>query len=201
VKAADFDFSKQLKFSPDSGITSFGDNRLVIFDANAVGLLRQQVVERYGIGEARHFFLRFGYTNGYADFMQMKINFDFDSEADLLGSGPTIHTWEGIVHAKPGALRFDRASGDFDFTGVWSNSYEAEQHLSYNPPGDEPVCWSAMGYASGWATAFFGQKLVAIEPVCVGKGDDHCEWRIQPVGRWGDVAQPYVEAFEGIGDL
>ncbi len=37
-----------------------------------------------------------------------------------------------------------------------------------------------MGYASGWCTAFFGSKVIAIEPTCVGKGDAHCGWKIQP---------------------
>ncbi len=55
-----------------------------------------------------------------------------------------------------------------------------------------------MGYASGWCTAFLGRPLLAIEPLCVGKGDDHCEWLIQPPDVWGDAAGPYIKA---LGDL
>ena len=43
----------------------------------------------------------------------------------------------------------------FRLNGVWTNSYEAEQHLSFNPPATEPVCWSLMGHASGWCTGIF----------------------------------------------
>ncbi len=195
MKATDFDLSKHINFSPETGITTFKDSRLVIFDANAVGLLRQSLVEELGVEKARKIFLEFGYQNGYADFMQMKINYEFDTEMDLLASGPVIHTWEGIVQATPTENRYDRDTGEFFFTGVWSNSYEAEQYLSYNVEADEPVCWSLMGYASGWATAFFGSPLITIEPVCVGKGDDHCEWKIQPPEVWGDEAKPYLEAY------
>jgi hypothetical protein len=53
-----------------------------------------------------------------------------------------------------------------------------------------------MGYASGWCTAFFGSPLVAIEPVCVGKGDDHCEWLIQPPAAWGSDAAVYLAAYQ-----
>ena len=60
----------------------------------------------------------------------------------------------------------------------------------------EPVCWTLMGYASGWCTAFFGTPLLAIEPLCVGKGDDRCEWEIQPLDAWGDKAAPYVKALK-----
>ena len=196
MKAAEFDLSKEILFDFAKGVTSFRNNRLVIFDANAIGLLRQTLVEELGWERARRIFLRFGYQNGYADFMQMKINYNFDSEMDLLASGPVIHTWEGVVNAAPTAIRYDRESGDFFFTGVWTNSYEAEQYLSYNENAGEPVCWSLMGYASGWCTGFFNKPLIAIEPVCMGKGDNHCEWLIQPPQVWGEEAKPYIEALE-----
>jgi hypothetical protein len=196
MKASDFNLAKELVFDFDNGMTTFRHSRLVLLDAGALGLLRQRLIETLGLERAREFFLQFGYQNGYSDFMQMKVGHQFDSEMDLLASGPTIHTWEGIVSARPKEIRYDRGTGDFFFTGVWANSYEAEQHLSYNPRGSEPICWSLMGYASGWCTAFFGSLLIAIEPVCVGKGDDHCEWKIQPPAVWGAAADLHLQAFQ-----
>ncbi len=140
--------------------------------------------------------LQLGYQNGFSDFMQMKLNYSFDSELELLTSGPVIHTWEGIVQATPKEIRFDRAKGEFYFSGIWRNSYEAEQHLSFYHEASEPVCWTLMGYASGWSTGFFGSPLVAIEPVCRGMGQDHCEWEIQPPEVWGDAARVYLEAYQ-----
>jgi hypothetical protein len=196
MKATDFDLSKEIRFNPESGITSFRNSRLLIFDADALGLLRQKLTIELGLSRTREFFLKFGYQHGYSDFMQMKINYKFETEMDLLASGPVIHTWEGIVQATPKEIRFDRTRGEFYFTGAWTNSYEAEQHLSFNPPAAEPVCWSLMGHASGWCTAFFGSPVIAIEPLCVGKGDAHCEWLIQPPAVWGDKAQPYLTAYQ-----
>ncbi len=196
MKVTDFNLEKDIRFDFNKGMTTFKDSRLVIFDANAMGLLRQKIFDMIGFEKARELFLQFGYQHGYSDFMQMKLNYTFDSEMDLLTSGPCIHTWEGLVHAAPTDLRFNRETGEFFFTGVWTNSYEAEQFLSYNHAGSEPVCWSLMGYASGWSSAFFGKKLIAIEPVCKGKGDDHCEWKIQPVEAWGSEAAPYIEALK-----
>ena len=196
MKATDFDLSKDIRFNLQTGMTTFRTSRLILLDANSMGLLRQKLLEALGREKARELFLKFGYQNGYADFIQMKLAYQFDSEMDLLASGPVIHTWEGVVQAKPREIRFDRDTGDFFFTGVWTNSYEAEQHLCFNEPSDEPVCWTLMGYASGWSTAFFGKRLLALEPVCVGKGDDHCEWKIQPESAWGKEAQPYIEAYK-----
>ncbi len=195
MKATDFDLSNGLNFDLETGITSFLDNRLVIFNTNAIGLLRQSLIEQLGFSKARELWLQFGYQNGYADFLQMKLNYQFDTELELLASGPVIHTWEGIVQATPKEIRFHRDTGEFFFTGVWTNSYEAEQHLSYYDVAVEPVCWSLMGYASGWCSAFFESPLIAIEPVCLGKGDDHCEWKIQPPSAWGTEAEPYRRAY------
>ena len=196
MKATDFDLSRDMRFDPKRGITEFRGSRLVIFDANAIGFLRQKLIAVAGRERARQLFLELGYQHGFSDFLQMKMNYQFDTEMDLLAAGPVIHTWEGIVQATPKEIHFDRKTGDFYFTGVWTNSYEAEQHLMFGPKITEPVCWSLMGYASGWCTAFFNAPLIAIEPVCVGKGDDRCEWKIQSPERWGAEAQPYLEVYK-----
>jgi len=196
MKATDFNLAKDMEFNFETGVTRFKSTRLVIFDANAIGLLRHRVVAELGEEKARAIYLKFGYQHGFSDFLQMKTNYEFDSEMDELASGPVIHTWEGIVQATPKEIRFNKETGEFYFTGVWTNSYEAEQYLQFNHSASEPVCWTLMGYASGWCTAFFGKPLLAIEPVCVGKGDKICEWLIKPVDEWGEEAKPYIEALK-----
>jgi hypothetical protein len=196
MKATDFNLQTDLKLDVDTGIATFRNNRLVILDASALGLLRTTIVRELGIERARAIFLKFGYSSGYSDFRQMKKRYSFDSEMDLLASGPVIHTWEGVVKASPTGIEFDRAAGIFHFTGVWSNSWEAEQHLSYFDAGPDPVCWTLMGYASGWCSAFFGSPVVAIEPHCVGKGDENCGWLIQPPDKWDGSAEPYIAAMK-----
>jgi len=53
VNATDFNFQADLKFDLETGLTSFKDSRLVIFDANAIGLLRQTILEEMGWEKAR----------------------------------------------------------------------------------------------------------------------------------------------------
>lgn len=196
MKATEFDLSTQIRYDVNEGVTTFRDNRLVIFDANAIGLLRQGLLNELGPAAALGFLFRFGYQNGYSDFLQMKLGYEFDTEMDLLASGPVIHTWEGIVKATPSEIRFDRATREFYFTGVWTNSYEAEQHLTFNEVSPRPVCWTLTGYATGWCTAFFGSPLLAMEPRCVAKGDDSCGWEIRPPGEFGPDAEPFISALE-----
>jgi hypothetical protein len=198
MKATDFSLSEDLRFDTEKGVISFRNKRLVIFDANAIGLLRKNLIKEFGMLKARELFLRFGYQQGFTDFVQIKNNYKFDTEMDLLISGPVIHTWEGIAGVIPEEIEFNRADGTFYFTGIWENSYEAEQHISSLNMSDEPVCWTLMGYGSGWCTAFFGSTVIAIEPLCVGKGDDRCEWCIQPPAAWGEKCRPYIDALKDL---
>lgn len=198
MKALDFNLARNLEFDFEHGQALFKDSRYVIFDSNAIGLLRQNLIDELGEEKARNFFLRFGFEHGYSDFMQVKINYDFDDEKELLASGPVIHTWEGIVKAVPNEMRIDREKGEFFFTGTWINSYEAQQHLSFNPTSKKPVCWSLMGYATGWCTAFFGRLAIAIEPECMGMGDENCAWKIQTPQMWGKEADEYLKVYSKI---
>lgn len=193
MKASDINLARDIQFNFDQGLTTFGDMRLLLFDAGAIGLLRQSIIEEMGEEKAHKVFFKFGFLHGYSDFMQTKLNHAFETEMDLLASGPVIHTWEGLVHAAPTKINFDRATGEFEFTGIWSNSYEAEQYLCYNKAGREPVCWTLAGYASGWCTGFWGSPILAMEPTCVGKGDPHCGWDLRPPEKHGPAGEPYAK--------
>jgi len=197
MKAKDFNFQKELKYSFETGQVTLKNSRVLILDTNAIGLLRYNLIELLGMEATRALFLQLGYINGYSDFMQFKTTHEFDDDNELLTLGPIMHSWEGVVKAVPKEIRIDKNKGEFYFSGVWIGSYEAEQHLIYYKPWSEPVCWSLMGYSSGWSSAFFGSKLIAIESLCIGKGDDHCEWEIQPPEVWDyEKAKPYIEALK-----
>ncbi len=199
MKAADFNLSKELNFNFDEGITSFRDTRLLLLDSNALGLLRQDMIKMLGVEKTRTFFLRFGYQQGYADFMQLKLGYEFDNEFELLSVGPLLHTWEGVVKVVPDKVHYDRSTGDFYLSAACINCYEAEQHLSFNQCSDAPVCWSMVGYASGWCSGFFGSKVIAIEQSCIGKGDACCYAHVKPATAWdSEVVKPYLGAFSDL---
>lgn len=196
MKSADFELESDLEYGTQEGVNTFNNNRMLTFNADAVGLLRQQLIDSLGTEVAREKLLRFGFQSGYADFLQMKTSYDFDTEEDLLEVGPSIHTQEGIVAVEPIEMDYNRESGDFFFQGLWHNSYEAQQHLIHNGETDHPVCWSLMGYGSAWCSGFMGKPVLEIESRCVGMGDDVCEWVIKPLDEWGEKADPYIEALE-----
>jgi len=70
--------------------------------------------------------------------------------------------------------------------GLWKNSYEAEQHLLHFGRSPDPVCWSQVGFASGYLSYCNGAEVICREVRCAAQGHDDCH----TVGRfaedWGD---------------
>ncbi|MEI2715456.1 MAG: ATP-binding protein [Candidatus Nanopelagicales bacterium] len=62
------------------------------------------------------------------------------------------------------------------------------------------MCSSLTGYASGWATAFFGSPLLAIETACIAQGDPTCAFEIRPTQSWDERADPWRSALDATSD-
>jgi transcriptional regulator with GAF, ATPase, and Fis domain len=163
-----------LKADEDSGVIRFKHRRMLIFDADAMGLLRKELIDTLGLDRARRILLRFGYACGYRDALTSKELFDWQSDDDWWVAGPRLHQLEGIVRARMLRSHMDRRRGVLEGEAEWLYSYEAEQHLKHVGPSDSPVCWTLTGYASGYASAVFGGEVCALETECVGKGDARC---------------------------
>ncbi len=199
-KIGDLDFSTLIQSQAKDGRLLFNGRRAIIFNTAAMGALRQQLIETLSTKYAMGILSRFGYNHGYNDAKQLSENFDWETEDDWLAAGSFIQMLEGLVHVTPQEIEFDRGTNYFYMRGIWHNSYEAEEHLKRYGLSKTPVCWSLAGYASGYASAFFGRELLAIETECVGKGDERCCWEIRSIDEWGADSRiiPYFQALESI---
>ena len=54
-------------------------------------------------------------------------------------------------------LEHDANPASFEEEVLWHDSYVAEQHVHHYGKSARPVCWSLVGYASGYASACLGQ--------------------------------------------
>ena len=163
-----------LKADEETGVIRFKHRRMLIFDANALGLLRKELIETLGLERARRILTRFGYASGYRDALTSKELFHWQSDDDWFAAGPRLHTLEGIVRARLLRLQMDRSCGILEAEAEWLHSYEAEQHLKHIGHSDSPVCWTLTGYASGYTSAVFGSEVCCFEKECVGRGDARC---------------------------
>ena len=191
MKAQDLNLERMIEFRPEAGKVMLGGERMLIFRQQAMSTLRKLIYGQLGESFARALLSQFGFECGAGDYTSMAEAYTWDEEVDALASGPVMHSWEGIVRATPTRIDYERASGRFDMAGEWHDSYEAEIHLRELGRSETPVCHSLTGYASGWATRFFGAPVTCIERSCVGKGDDLCRFELRDSERWGPEAEPW----------
>jgi DNA-binding NtrC family response regulator len=175
-----------LDFRPEQGIIRLHEQRVVILSAAAMGLLRKELVDTLGLQTARRVLLRFGFADGYHDAVSMRDRSQWSTPLDGLRSGAMLHTLEGIVRAEILKIEHDESTGRFSEEVVWHDSYEAEQHLHHYGRGSVPVCWSLVGYSSGYVSACLGKEIYFRETACRGQGEKVCFTVGRDADSWGD---------------
>jgi DNA-binding NtrC family response regulator len=185
-----------LDFRPDQGIIRLHEQRVVILSAAALGLLRKELIDTLGLETARRLLLRFGFADGYHDAVSLRDRSKWDSPIEGLRAGATLHTLEGIVRAEVQSIDHDESTGRFEEHVVWRDSYEADQHLHHYGRGASPVCWSLVGYSSGYVSACMGQEIYFRETACAGQGASACTVVGRDAGSWGAALQAIREDFQ-----
>jgi len=185
-----------LDFRPDQGIIRLHEQRVVILSAAAMGLLRKELVDTLGVETARRALLRFGFADGYHDAVSMRDRSNGSSPLDVLRAGAVLHTLEGIVRAEVLTLNHDEATGRFEEEVEWHDSYEAEQHVHHYGRSDVPVCWSLVGYSSGYVSACLGKEIYFREASCVGQGAKVCSATGRDADSWGDDIDAIRDDFQ-----
>ena len=97
---------------------------------------------------------------------------DRNGRARSTGSAPVRSFTGSKASCEPTSLKVehDATSGRFEEEVVWHDSYVAEQHVHHYGKSDAPVCWSLVGYASGYVSACLGQEIYFRETECLAQG-------------------------------
>ena len=185
-----------LDFRPDQGIIRLHDQRVVILSAAAMGLMRKELVDTLGVETARRVLLRFGFADGYHDAVNLRARSEWSSPVEGLRAGARLHTLEGIVRADVRRLDYDEESGRFEEHVRWHDSYEAEQHAHHYGRSAGPVCWSLVGYSSGFVSACLGREIYFRETSCSAQGERHCSAVGRDVKSWGADAESIRADFQ-----
>jgi DNA-binding NtrC family response regulator len=162
---------------------------MLMIHSSVMGLLRKELIETLGINRAKGFLMRFGYHSGWKDAeLVAKVRPDMSKE-DAFFVGPQLHCIKGMVNVKPVSLNIDLDNDVFQGEFDWFDSYEADVHLHDFGPSEDPICWTLIGYASGYTTYFMGQPVIFKETQCVGMGHEHCHIVGKPAEEWDDQAE------------
>jgi DNA-binding NtrC family response regulator len=181
----DLHLAELLDFRPDQGIIRLHDQRVVILSAAAMGLLRKELIDTLGLETARRLMIRFGFADGYHDAVNLRDRSKWTDPVEGVRAGAVLQTLEGIVRADIRKIEHDAATGRFEKEVVWHDSYVAEQHVHHYGRASAPVCWSLVGYASGFVSACLGKEIYFRETTCVAQGDKQCAAIGRDAESWG----------------
>ena len=182
------DLRARVHFSPETGQIWLHEHRMLLVHAEAQALLRKELIDSLGMERARGLLTRMGYASGQRDAELARTRAQSASDVEAFMTGPQLHTLEGIVHVTPVKLQLDRESGRFYGEFLWQNSWEGQWHRHHYGVHSEPVCWTQIGYACGYTSAFMGRPILYKEVQCAGMGDANCRIVGRPVEEWPDAA-------------
>jgi DNA-binding NtrC family response regulator len=186
-----------VEFRPDQGLIRLHEQRVVLLSAAAMGLIRKELIDSLGVDTARRLFLRFGFADGYHDAVSLRDRFKWTDPLEGLEGGVVLQRLEGIVRAEIAGLEYDAASGRFHEDLFWHDSYVAEQHLHHYGVSGSPVCWSLVGYVSGYTSACLGQEIYFRERECAAQGTRQCSVVGKDAESWGDEIEAFRTDFHG----
>ncbi|MGP8267643.1 MAG: sigma 54-interacting transcriptional regulator [Beijerinckiaceae bacterium] len=180
---------EQVRFCAETGQIWLHEHRMLLIHAEAQGSLRKELIETLGMNRAQGLFTRMGYASGARDAELARTLAQNASDEEAFMTGPLLHSLEGVVKVTPIKLELDRAGGKFYGQFLWENSWEGRWHRHYYGIHSEPVCWSLIGYACGYTSAFMGRSVLYKEVECVGMGDSNCRIIGKPIEEWEDAAE------------
>ena len=189
MRALDLDLRELLSSSPDSGTIRFMGQRVLIFDALALGLLRRELIDTLGVNVARGILTRFGYAHGWRTAETLR--HDHPELFKDSWAGPQLHALLGLL-TPVASTRTDGNGNEPLVESTWQESYEAEQHRLHFGMASEPVCWTLTGFASGYVSNRTGRDVFFVETSCCAKGDPVCRVEGRFRENWGKTIEPQL---------
>ncbi|MEH7177862.1 XylR N-terminal domain-containing protein [Neobacillus vireti] len=186
---------EKITFLPEKGQICLEDARFLLVSADGLGTLTKDLISTLGRDRAKGFLLRYGWTCGYNDARIAQRQNPDHSELSLLYHGAYLHSLEGSTHVNVLKAEINLEEKHCLMESTWSNSHEAEQYCRHFGLSEELVCWTLTGYASGFASAIFGQRVLFREVKCVGMGDQYCQVICKPVEEWGTELEGELDYF------
>jgi DNA-binding NtrC family response regulator len=181
MRVEDLHHSELLELDPEGGLIRFAGQRALLLDAVSMGVLRQYLVDNFGLTAARAVLTQFGFAHGWRMAAAMQKEFKWATNEEWCRAGPRIHTLGGLFRSQPGS-EDPLAKGG----AMLLASYEAEQHLLHFGRSDSPVCWTICGLTSGYLSHTTGQEIYVLEDRCLGEGHAACHLLGRTREEWGD---------------
>lgn len=179
----------------ESELLYANNERSLLIPSKAFGILQRDLIENIGFDRMKAFYFNFGRHNGEMDAKIYKDHPTLSMEEKIL-LGPAFHLAKGLVHPQVTEPILEMENGEikrFLYRGTWKNSNDAEQYNLNFGKSEHPVCFSLIGYASGYISEIIGEKVFFKELQCEGQGASSCIWEGRLLSDWN--REDYEEFF------
>src|SRR5690625_1994818 len=173
------------------------NERHILISSSAFAELRKDLINNIGLERMKGFLLRYGWELGQKDAQKIKNESNLNIR-EMVFLGPMLHTKKGHTYVDGVQVEIDEKNGNVfkQMSGTWHYSYEAEEHIKLFGVADYEVCFTLVGYASGYISKLFDELIIFKETTCKGKGDDVCRWIGKPVAAWGEQAADFLNYYK-----
>ncbi len=191
MRFEDLHHEELLELDPEGGTIRFAGQRALLLDAVAMGVLRQYLVENFGLTATRAVLTQFGFAHGWRMAAAMSKEFKWANNGEWRRAGPHLYTLEGLFRTQPGSEDLLTEKGTMLLA-----SFEAEQHLLHFGRADSPVCWTICGLMSGYVSRTNGTEIYVLEDRCLGEGHAACHLLGRTREEWGEERAEDLVFFE-----
>lgn len=173
------------------------DDRSILISISAFGTLRKNLIENIGNERMKGFLIRHGWELGQEDakkVLKKKLN----TIKDVIEYGPILHRIRGnaeieVVHLEMKSVN-EKISVHME--GVWRGSYEAEEHLRQFGVSNTSVCYTLIGYASGYLSKICNQMVIFKELSCQAEGHSECKWVGKSIDLWNGEVDEELQFYQ-----
>ncbi|MDM8099786.1 MULTISPECIES: XylR N-terminal domain-containing protein [Oceanobacillus] len=175
------------------------DNERVILTSSAVfGILRKDLMDNISEERMKGFLIRYGWNLGKKDAEKMQRKNLYSME-EILKKGPELHMMRGFTKAKRVDLQLDYDEvGQIErvhVEGFWSGSYEAEEFITQFGQSDAAVCYTLVGYASGYYSEICNKTVIFKEMSCEAAGFDNCYYVGKTIPEWNGTIEDELKYY------
>lgn len=175
------------------------DERIILTSSAVFGILRKDLKENISEDRMKGFLIRYGWNLGKNDAKNV-LKKNLSSTDELLKQGPVLHMMRGFTSVKRVDLQIEYDSdGEIDkvhVEGLWSGSYEAEEHIRQFGISGTSVCHTLVGYASGYYSEICDKKVVFKEVACKATGSEHCYYVGKTIPEWGEAIEKDLKYYK-----
>ncbi|WP_138417614.1 XylR N-terminal domain-containing protein [Aquibacillus sediminis] len=183
----------------DQGRIYLDDERMILTSTKVFGTLRKDLMHYISEDHMKGFLIRYGWNLGKDDAKKL-LRQNADSMEDLLKQGPTLHMMKGYTNVKRTKFQMethlDGTIKSIHVEGKWIDSFEAEDHMNHFGHSSYPVCYTLVGYASGYYSEICQQPIIFKEVACKATGASDCYYVGKSLREWDGEIEDEIKYYD-----